>query len=112
MKPPIEFADFEKIHFAMGTIVHAEMNEKAKKPAYILHVDFGDYGIKTSSAQLTANYSIADLIGKQIVGVLNFPVKSIAGVKSEVLILGALSAEKGVVLLQPSLTVESGSSIG
>lgn len=109
----IEFDDFRKVEIATGTIVAAEPNEKARRPSYVLRIDFGpEYGERTSSAQLTANYGPADLIGKQIVAVMNFSPKRIAGVKSEVLILGAESAEHDVVLLEPSFPVENGARIG
>lgn len=108
---PITYEDFTKVMMCVGTILQVELNEKANKPAYILTIDFGDKGIKTSSAQITRNYQINDLVGKQIVAVMNFPPKRIAGIKSEVLVLGALSAEKDVVLLHPSLSVENGSII-
>ena len=81
-------------------------------PAYVLRIDFGPAGIKASSAQITANYEPADLVGKQVVAVLNFEPKRVAGVKSEVLVLGAVSEDKGVVLLEPSFPVEDGARIG
>jgi tRNA-binding protein len=109
---PIEFDDFMKVDMRVGTITKCEPNIKAKKPAYILTIDFGPLGIKTSSAQLTRNYTPDALIGKQIIAVVNFPVKRIAGIASEVLVFGAYSAEKDVVLLQPTLSVENGSRIG
>lgn len=109
---PIEFDDFMKVDMRVGTVTKCELNPKAKKPAYILTIDFGPLGIKTSSAQLTINYSPELLVGKQIIAVVNFPVKRIAGIASEVLVLGAYSTEKDVVLLQPTLPVENGSRIG
>ncbi len=109
---PIEFDDFMKVDMRVGTVTHCEPNPKAKKPAYILTIDFGPLGIKTSSAQLTRNYAPEALVGKQIIAVVNFPVKRIAGIPSEVLVLGAYSAEKDVVLLQTTLPVENGSRIG
>ncbi len=109
---PIEFDDFMKVDMRVGTVLKCEPNPKAKKPAYILTIDFGSLGIKTSSAQLTVNYTSDELVGKQIIAVVNFPVKRIAGTISEVLVLGAYSAEKDVVLLQTTLSVENGSRIG
>ena len=109
---PIEFDDFMKVDMRVGTVTHCEPNPKAKKPAYILTIDFGPLGIKTSSAQLTHNYTADSLVGRQIIAVVNFPVKRIAGIASEILVLGAYSAEKDVVLLQPTLSVENGSRIG
>jgi len=108
----IEFDDFMKVDMRVGTVLKAELNPKARKPAYVLTIDFGPLGIKSSSAQITQNYSPADLVGKQVVAVVNFPAKRIAGFASEVLVLGAYSAAKDVVLLQPTLTVENGSRIG
>jgi len=104
----LTFDDFLKVDIRTGTITDAKVNEKARKPAYILTIDFGDLGIKTSSAQLTVNYQLDDLIGKQIVAVVNFPPKRIAGVKSEVLVLGAVSDTDDVVLLHPSFATQNG----
>lgn len=109
----IEFEDFQKVAIATGTILEVRDNEKARAPSYVLTIDFGpDYGTRTSSAQITRNYSAADLVGRQIVAVMNFPPKRIAGVKSEVLVLGAVSPEHDVVLLEPSFPVENGAPIG
>lgn len=108
----IEFDDFMKVDMRVGTVLKCELNPKAKKPAYILTIDFGTLGTKTSSAQLTHNYAPETLLGKQVIAVVNFPVKRIAGIASEVLVLGAYSEAHDVVLLQPTLTVENGSRIG
>ena len=108
----INFDDFLRVHMRTGTILEATLNENARNPAYILHIDFGPLGIKTSSAQITENYQPKELVGMEILAVMNFPAKRIAGVKSEVLVLGAYSAEKGVVLLTPSDSVENGSLVG
>jgi tRNA-binding protein len=107
----IEFTDFLKVWMAVGTILSAEINEKAKKPAYKLEIDFGDLGTKTSSAQITQNYSIAELVWKQVVAVMNFIPKNVAGVTSEVLVLGAVCGEAGTVLLEPTLKVKNGTRI-
>ena len=104
----ISFDDFLKVEIRTGTVLEARLNEKARKPAYLLPLDFGPCGIKTSSAQLTKHYQPEDLVGMQVVAVLNFPAKRIAGVKSEVLILGAMSDADDVVLLTPTQTVENG----
>ena len=104
----ISFDDFLKVEIATGTIVEAVLNPKAKKPAFILKIDFGELGFKMSSAQITENYSPENLIGKQIVAVMNFPAKRVAGVVSEVLVLAAVSAAKGTVLLEPGMSVENG----
>ena len=109
----IEFEDFERVEMATGTIVDARPNEKARQPSYVLRIDFGEaYGERTSSAQLTQNYAAEDLVGRQIVAVMNFPAKRVAGVKSEVLVLGAVSDRHGVVLLEPTFAVENGAGIG
>ena len=108
----IEFEDFERVQMATGTIVEATLNEKARVPAFSLRIDFGaHWGEKRSSAQLTRNYSAENLVGRQIVAVMNFPPKRVAGVKSEVLVLGACSDEHGIVLLEPSFAVENGAAI-
>ena len=109
--PEITFSDFLQVHMVVGTIISAELNPKAKKPAYILKIDFGQWGIKMSSAQITQNYSTHQLQGEQIVAVMNFPAKKIAGVVSEVLVLAAVCNEKGTVLLQPKSRVENGTQI-
>ena len=104
----ISFDDFLKVEIRTGTVLEARLNEKARNPAYVLTLDFGPCGIKTSSAQLTKHYQPEDLVGIQVVAVLNFPAKRIAGVKSEVLILGAMSDADDVVLLTPTQTVGNG----
>ncbi|MGF1507703.1 MAG: tRNA-binding protein [Chloroflexi bacterium] len=108
----ITFDEFMAVDIRTGTITAAEPNTEARKPAYILTIDFGDLGIKTSSAQITDNYTASDLVGMQIVAVVNFPPKRIAGVKSEVLVLGAVSEQHQVVLLAPTFPVENGTRIG
>lgn len=109
----IEFEDFQKVEMATGTIVSAELNPKARQPAHVLRIDFGDrYGERTSSAQITDNYSAEELVGRQVVAVMNFPPKRVAGVKSEVLVLGAVSGQHGIVLLEPTFPVENGAPIG
>jgi len=106
--PLIEFEDFTKVQIASGTITHADENFKARAPAYVLTIDFGELGNKTSSAQITDHYTKDDLIGLQIVAVVNFPSKRIAGVKSEVLVLGCVNEDDSVVLLQPNKPVKNG----
>jgi tRNA-binding protein len=107
----ITFDDFLKVDMRVGTIIAVEDNLKAKNPAYLLTIDFGNLGKKMSSAQITDNYSKAELIGKQIIAVVNFPAKRVAGVKSEVLVLGAVPNNQGVVLLEPNFPVENGTRI-
>ncbi len=106
----ITWSDFEKIEIRAGTIISAEINEKAKRPAYALTIDFGKLGIKKSSAQITELYEPADLINKQIVAVVNFPAKQVASVKSECLVLGVID-KQGIVLLHPDRKVENGGRI-
>jgi len=107
----IEFDDFLKVDMRVGTALSAQLNPKAQKPAYILTIDFGALGIKTSSAQLTIHYSAEALIGRQVIAVVNFAPKRIAGVKSEVLVLGAPDENGAVVLLQLTQPVANGSRI-
>lgn len=108
----IEFEDFTKVEMRVGTVLSVKLNEKARKAAYILEIDFGEIiGIKKSSAQITENYSVDDLLGSQVVAVMNFPVKRVAGVKSEVLVLAAVDREKGNVLVRPSMEVDNGTRI-
>jgi tRNA-binding protein len=108
----IQWDDFTKVDIRCGTILTAEVFVKAKKPAYQLSIDFGSLGIKKSSAQITAHYSIENLIGKQVVAVVNFPPKQIANFMSECLVLGVYDTQNEVVLLQPSDPVENGQPIG
>lgn len=99
-------------YICTGTITKAEAFKKARKPAYKLLIDFGELGIKQSSAQITDHYSLEDLVGKQIVAVVNFPPKQIADFISECLVLGAYTKEGSVNLLEPSFTSENGLKIG
>jgi tRNA-binding protein len=108
----ITWNDFEKIDIRVGTVVEAKEFPKAKKPAYQLIIDFGELGKRPSSAQITRFYSTQDLIGRQVVAVVNFPPKSIAGFMSECLVLGIYDENKDVVLLQPSQPVSNGLKIG
>ncbi len=110
-KPLVEFADFEKLDIRTGMIVDAIPFEKAKMPAFKLYIDFGDLGILKSSAQITDHYSIDDLIGNQIIAVVNFPPKQIADFMSECLVLGVLG-KKGVVLLITEQKTPNGLKIG
>lgn len=108
----VTFDDFAKIDIRVGEVVKAEVFEKARRPAYKLLVDFGDeIGVKKSSAQVTDLYKIDDLIGKQVLAVVNFPPRQIADFMSEVLVLGTYSND-GVVLIQPDRAVEKGDKLG
>ena len=104
--------DFMKLDIRVGTIIKVEDFEKAKKPAYQLEIDFGEeIGIKKSSAQITQIYKKEDLIGKQILAVVNFKPRQIANFMSEVLVLGTYSKD-GVVLISPDRKVENGDKLG
>lgn len=106
------FDDFMKLDIRVGTIIEAKVFEKAKRPAYQLKIDFGDeIGIKKSSAQITEVYQCGDLIGKQVLAVVNFPPRQIADFMSEVLVLGTYS-KQGVVLIKPDEQVENGDKLG
>ena len=111
MKDIVKFEDFLKIEILVGTIISVRMNEKARKPAYVLTVDFGpELGKKQSSAQIT-NYQEKDLLNRQIIAVCNFETKNIAGIESEVLILGAINENKEVILLHPQQKINNGSNV-
>ena len=108
----ITYDDFKKVKIKLGTVLSVEKNEKARKPSLVVKVDFGkEIGIKQSSAQITNYYKKENLIGKQVIGVCNFPTKNIAGVVSEVLILGAIEKDGKVVLVHPSQKAENGLDI-
>ncbi len=111
-KEIIKWEDFNKIDLRVGTIVNIEIFEKAVKPAYKIWVDFGYLGIKKTSAQIRKNYSKDDLIGQQIIGLINLPKKQIADINSEFLLLGALNDESdNVIIIQPNSKVNNGSPI-
>jgi tRNA-binding protein len=100
--------DFEQLDMRTGTIIKAEAFPEARKPAIKLHIDFGELGVKKSSAQVTVSYSPETLVGKQIVAVVNFPPRQIGKFVSEVLVLGALGDGGDVILLRPDRVVENG----
>lgn len=105
----ITYSDFEKIEMRVGTIVSAEIFREARKPAYKLIIDFGsEIGLKRSSAQITSHYTPEDLLHKQVVAVINFPLKQIGPLMSECLVLGAMGKEGNVVLLQPERSTPNG----
>jgi len=108
----INWNDFEKIDIRAGTIVSAEPFPQARKPAYKLLIDFGELGLKRSSAQITHFYEPAALVGRQVVAVVNFPPKQIATFISECLVLGVYTAGNEVILLQPERAIENGAKIG
>ena len=109
MKEQISYEQFDKIDLRIGTVISVEKNEKARKPSLVVKVDFGkEIGIKQSSAQITHYYNEENLMNKQVIGVCNFAEKNIAGVVSQVLILGAIDSDGKVVLLHPSQKTENG----
>jgi tRNA-binding protein len=109
----ISWNDFEKVAMHVGTIIEVHDFPEAKKPAYQLRIDFGSLiGIKKSSAQITSRYQKEDLIGKQIIAVVNFPVKQIGKFMSECLVLGSVGNNNDIVLLSSDMKVENGLRIG
>ena len=112
MKQEITYEDYSKVEIKIGTVLSVKKNEMARKPSLVVEVDFGkEIGIKKSSAQITHYYNEENLVGKQVIGVCNFPKKNIAGIVSEVLILGAIEKDGKVVLIHPSQKVENGLEI-
>jgi tRNA-binding protein len=107
---PATWDEFERLELAVGRVVDVEEFPEARNPAWKLEIDFGPRGRRRSSAQIT-HYAREELVGRQVVAVLGFEAKRIAGFKSEVLVLGALSDEHGIVLLRPDREVEDGSAV-
>ena len=112
IKPEISWQDFEKIDIRTGTIISVSDFPEARNPSYKVEIDFGDLGTKKSSAQITELYQKEDLIGKQIIAVVNFPKKQIANFFSECLILGVYGENKEVTLLVTSLPTKNGLHVG
>jgi|TARA_B100001964_G_C13980805_1_gene486133 tRNA-binding protein len=109
MKEQTTYDIFDKVDIRIGTVISVKKNEKARKPSLIIEADFGkEIGIKQSSAQITHYYNEENLVGKQIIGVCNFPEKNIAGAISQFLILGAIEKDEKVVLVHPSQKTENG----
>jgi len=108
----ITWNDFEKIDIRTGTIIEVNDFPKARKPSYQLTIDFGELGIKRSSAQITHHYKKEELHNRQIVAVVNFPTKQIATFFSECLVLGVYDENNNVILLQPDKKVDNGLKIG
>jgi len=109
MKEQITYDIFDKVDIRLGTVLSVKKNEKARKPSLVVEVDFGkEIGIKQSSAQITHYYNEENLNGKQVIAVCNFPEKNIAGVVSQILILGAVDSEGRVILVHPSQKAENG----
>ena len=112
MKEQITYDIFDKVDIRIGTVLSVKQNVKARKPSFIIEVDFGEeIGIKHSSAQITHYYNEESLKGKQVIGVCNFPEKNIAGVKSQFLVLGAIESDGKVVLVHPSQQTKNGLKI-
>ena len=112
MKDLISYSDFTKIEIRLGTIISAELNNKLRKPSYVLKIDFGDeIGVKKSSAQLTKNYNIEQLLDKQIAAVLNFPKKQIGNLISEVLVLGFPDNNNEPILISPDKKLVNGGQL-
>lgn len=108
----LNWSDFEKVEMRVGTVLIASDFPEAINPSYQLHVDFGPYGIKKTSAQITKRYSKKELVGKQIIAVVNFPKKQIANFMSECLVLGIVGEDKDVILLQPDGNARNGDRVG
>ncbi len=108
----VTFSDFEKIDIRTGTIIEVMDFPKAKKPAYQLKIDFGELGIKLSSAQITHHYAKEELVNRQVVAVINFPPRQIANFFSECLVLGVYDENNQVILLQPDKPTRNGQRIG
>ena len=109
MKEQITYDIFDKVDIRVGTVISVKKNEKARKPSLVIEVDFGkEIGIKQSSAQITHYYNTENLVGKQIIGVCNFPEKNIAGVISQFLLLGSIDKDGRVTLVHPSQDAENG----
>jgi tRNA-binding protein len=108
----VSWEDFEKLDIRIGTIMEVNDFPKAKKAAYQLNIDFGECGKKKSSAQITQLYSKGELVGQQVIAILNFPPKQIAGFFSECLVLGINTDNNEVILLQPERKTKNGCKIG
>jgi tRNA-binding protein len=111
MSEEISFEDFLKVDIRIGTVIEANDFPKARKPAYQLKIDFGDLGIKSSSAQITDLYTKEELVNRQVMAVVNFKPRQIANFMSECLVLGVYNQEGNVVLLQASKSVKNGEQI-
>lgn len=104
--------DFTKVEMRIGTIISAEIFKEVKNPAYKMQIDFGEFGIKKTSAQITKLYTADELIGNQVVAVINFPKKQIANIMSECLVLGGIGNNKEVTLIAPDKKIKNGTRIG
>jgi len=104
--------EFMKVEMRVGTVISAEEFKEVKNPAYKMVIDFGEFGKRKTSAQITDLYEPRDLIGKQLIAVVNFPPKQIANMMSECLVLGAVEKQNGVTLIEPGRNVKNGTRIG
>ena len=111
-KQKLNWNEFMRVEMRVGTIIEAGLLENVRDPAYKLKVDFGEFGVKKSSAQITKLYPPDNIIGKQVIAVINFPVKQIGTFMSECLILGAIGSDKAVTLIEPERKVKNGLRIG
>ena len=112
MKDLISYSDFAEIEIRLGTIISAELNNKLRKPSYVLKIDFGDeIGVKKSSAQLTRNYKVDQLLHKQIAAVINFPKKQIGDLISDVLVLGFPDDNNEPILISPDKKLVNGGQL-
>jgi len=112
MADQITYADFERVDIRVGTVIEAAPFPEARKPAFKLTIDFGpEIGIKKSSAQITVHYTPESLVGRQVLGVVNFPPRQIGPVRSEVLTLGFEDADGAIVLAQPGIAVPNGKKL-
>ncbi|EON77881.1 Protein secretion chaperonin CsaA [Lunatimonas lonarensis] len=109
---PLKWEEFQRVEMRVGTVISAEEFPEARNSAYKLHIDFGPWGIKRSSAQITDLYHPQELIGKQVIAVVNFAPKQIANMRSECLVLGAVGMNSEVSLLSVDRVVENGTRIG
>lgn len=107
-EPALTWAEFTKVDMRVGTVLQAYPNEEARKPAYIMHIDFGPLGERKTSAQVTDHYKPEGLVGRQVIAVVNFPPKQIANMISECLVLGAVGEDGGVILLNTDQAVPNG----
>lgn len=108
----LKWSEFMKVEMRIGTIISAELFTEARNPAYKMTIDFGEFGTRKTSAQITKLYDTDKLIGKQIIAVVNFPPKQIANIISECLVLGGVGKNKEVTLIEPERKVENGTRIG
>lgn len=105
---PLTWSDFEKVHLCVGTVLTVDDLPNARKPAYVLTIDFGPHGVKRSSAQITVHYTKEELIGRQVVAVINFPAKQIGSVMSECLVTGFPDANGDIVLTAVERSLPNG----